>query len=150
MFTVTTPNAPVAATIREEANVTCSNDKGKILVDPTGGKGPYTINLENTTSTPIQVNNETNLSSFIFEGLSAGDFHVTVTDAFGCVFSDTIELIRPDDIVPTITQTPLTCFDGNNASIMTSVVPRTNPTAPVYEYRLLSYGDNASNVPQIL
>ncbi|SDD73369.1 gliding motility-associated C-terminal domain-containing protein [Pricia antarctica] len=145
-FTINAPSATITATVREEANVTCSNDQGKIFIDPTGGKGPYTIHLENTDTS--QVYNETNVSAFIFEGLAAGDFNVTITDAFGCVFSDTYELIRPDDIVPTIAQTPLTCFDGNTASIATSIGPRTNPTAPVYEYQLLSYGDNPTNTPQ--
>ncbi|MGB6151269.1 MAG: T9SS type B sorting domain-containing protein, partial [Pricia sp.] len=137
--TILAPRNPITAIVREEANVTCSNDQGKLFVDPTGGKGPYTINLENTTTS--QTYTETNVNAFIFENLNAGDYHVTVTDNFGCVLSDNIELIRPNDIVATITQAPLTCFDGNTAEVTATLGARSNPTAPIYEYRLNRYDD---------
>ncbi len=138
-ITINAPRAPITAMVREEANVTCSNDQGKILVDPTGGKGPYTINLENTDTS--QLYSETNVSAFIFDSLSAGDFHVTITDTFGCVLSDTIELIRPDAIAATIATTPLACFDNNTASVTASVNARN--ITPIYQYQLNTYDDAA-------
>ncbi|MAU71152.1 MAG: hypothetical protein CML04_03565 [Pseudozobellia sp.] len=135
--TILSPSAPITATIREESNVTCSNDQGSILVDPTGGEGPYTIVLDNTTTS--QVYTETNVEAFIFTGLSAGSFHVTVTDAFGCVLSDTIDLIRPDDIVSNISATALSCFNENTASVSATVNARN--ITPVYQYRLNIYDD---------
>ncbi len=140
VITVLAPSAPITATIREESSVSCSNDQGRILIDPTGGEGPYTIVLDDTTS---QTYTETNVEAFIFEGLSAGSFHVTITDAFGCVLSDNIDLIRPDDIVATIADTPLTCFDENTASVTASINARN--VTPVYQYRLNRYNDLAGS-----
>ncbi|MDT7828895.1 T9SS type B sorting domain-containing protein [Pricia sp. S334] len=140
VITINAPSDPITADIREEANVTCSNDQGRILVDPTGGEGPYTITIDDSGT---QNFTETNVEAFIFEGLSAGSFHITVTDALGCVLSDNIDLIRPDNIVPTITATPLACFDGNTATVSATLAPRTNPVAPNYDYRLNRYDDMA-------
>ncbi|WP_276168635.1 T9SS type B sorting domain-containing protein [Zobellia alginiliquefaciens] len=137
VITVLAPSAPITATIREEASVSCTNDQGEILVDPTGGEGPYTIRLENTTTSTVYT--ETNVEAFIFRNLSAGDFHVTVTDAFSCVFSDNITLIRPDDIVANIMATTLSCFNANTASISTTVGARN--ITPTYQYQLNVYDD---------
>ncbi|WP_400071265.1 T9SS type B sorting domain-containing protein [Zobellia russellii] len=137
VITVLAPSAPITAVVREEANVSCSNDQGEIFVDPTGGEGPYTIRLENTTTSTVYT--ETNVEAFIFRNLAAGDFHVTVTDAFSCVLSDNITLIRPDDIVANITATTLSCFNANTASISTTVGARN--ITPTYQYQLNVYDD---------
>ncbi len=139
VITINTPSAPITAIIREEASVTCSNDQGKILVDPTGGKGPYTITIDSGTQTFSQAN----VAAYIFENLSAGTFNVTVTDDFGCVFSHTIDLVRPDDIVASITSTPLACFDENTASV--TATPNLRNVIPVYQYRLNRYNDMAGS-----
>lgn len=107
------------------------------MVDPTGGVGPYTIRLENNTTS--QVYTETNVEAFIFTGLSAGDFHVTITDTYSCVLSDNITLVRPDDIVASISATTLNCFNDNTASVTATVAPRN--ITPVYQYRLNVYDD---------
>lgn len=144
VVTIVAPSAPITATIREEANVTCSNDQGKIFIDPIGGEGPYSITIDSGSQTFTQ----TNVEAFIFEGLSAGSYDVTITDAFGCVLLDNVTLIQPDIITPTIPTPVLSCFNDNDASITTTIAPRTNPIAPVYEYQLWRYGDNAANTPQ--
>ncbi len=144
--TILEPAAPITIARTEHASPSCTNDQGAIFVDPSGGIGPYTIELNNTSSS--QVYTEFNVEALIFYGLSAGDYTITVADTKSCIETSTITLIRPDDIVPTITPMPLTCFDGNNASLTTSIGPRTNPTTPVYEYQLLSYGDDDTNTPK--
>jgi len=141
-ITINAPRNPISAVIREEANVTCSNDQGKLFVEPTGGEGPYTITIDDSGT---QSFTETNVEAFIFEGLAAGSFHVTITDALGCVLSDNIDLTRPDAIVANIASTPLACFDDNTATVTATIDPRTNPAAPVYEYRLNRYDDLAGS-----
>jgi gliding motility-associated-like protein len=144
-ITVLAPNAPVTATVREESrpfSVTCSNDQGKLLVDPEGGEGPYAIVVDNTTTS--QVYTETNVQAHIFEGLSAGSFHITITDALGCVLSDNIVLERPDDIVADIRATPLACYNAATASVTGDVQPGRNVT-PLYQYRLNRYDDLAGS-----
>ena len=146
-FTINAPADAITAIVREEANVTCSNDQGKILVDPDGGQGPYTIRLADRV-TDVEIDIVTGVSAHIFEGLSAQDIHVTVTDALGCEESYDILLIEPQPIVPTITATTLNCFNDGNAEIATIIGARTHPTAPVYEFQLWSYGDDPANTPQ--
>ena len=144
-ITILAPDAPITATIREEASafsVTCSNDQGKLLVDPEGGKSPYTIVVANTTTS--QVYTQTNVEAYIFSGLSAGNFQITVTDAYGCVFLDNSVLERPENIFATITATALTCYNGTNASVTAFVNPR-NVTAPNYRYRLKRYDNLAGS-----
>jgi len=102
-ITILAPDAPVSAIVNQETSVSCSNDQGSLLIDPDGGEGPYTIVLTNTTTSTVYT--ETNVEAFIFTGLAAGDYTIEVTDAYTCLFTDTITLIRPDPIVPTISAT---------------------------------------------
>ncbi|WP_373517425.1 T9SS type B sorting domain-containing protein [Pricia sp.] len=132
------PTVPITIALSEQASPSCTNDQGVILVDPAGGYGPYTIELNNTTTS--QVYTETNVEAFVFRGLSGGDYTVTVTDTKNCIETSTITLVRPDDIVPTIDSTPLTCFDGNTASVTASI--NTRNVSPVYQYRLNRHDDS--------
>ncbi|WP_299533646.1 T9SS type B sorting domain-containing protein [Ulvibacterium sp.] len=138
-ITITAPDAPITATITEETSVSCSNDHGSILVDPEGGIGPYTI----TITSPSQTFTQTGVEAYIFPGLAAGTFSVSIADTMSCLYTDAITLIRPDDIVATIANTPLTCFNENTASV-TALVNVRNVT-PVYEYRLNRYDDLAGS-----
>jgi gliding motility-associated-like protein len=138
-ITITAPDAPITATVTEEASVSCSNDQGSILVDPEGGVGPYTI----TITSPSQTFTQSGVEAFIFDGLSAGTFNVSITDTMSCLHTDNITLIRPDDINATIASTPLTCHNENTASVTASVNLRN--VTPVYEYRLNRYDDLAGS-----
>src|SRR5690606_5275253 len=44
--TINAPEAPISAVVTEASNVSCDNDSGSILVEPSGGKGPYTITID--------------------------------------------------------------------------------------------------------
>lgn len=138
-ITITAPDAPITATVTEEASVSCSNDQGSILVDPEGGVGPYTI----TITSPSQTFMQSGVEAFIFDGLSAGTFNVSITDTMSCLYTDTITLIQPDDINATIASTPLTCYNANTASVTASVNLRN--VTPVYDYRLNRYDDLAGS-----
>ena len=143
VITVIAPEAAITAVIREEANVTCSNDQGRILINPDGGQGPYTIVLNNTVTGQVYTRN--NVSAFIFNTLSAGIFNVTITDAFGCDFTDTITLIRPDAITAAISASTLVCYGDNDASVTATIGSRN--VSPTYRYQLNVYSDMASGTP---
>ncbi|MEL7062424.1 MAG: prealbumin-like fold domain-containing protein, partial [Bacteroidota bacterium] len=83
VFTIASPDAPLLATPVEVANVTCANNLGEIEVSPTGGYPPYDIILTNTTTgqPPYTV---TDVTSFVFSGLSAGSYTVQITDDNCC------------------------------------------------------------------
>ncbi|MGI9552175.1 MAG: beta strand repeat-containing protein [Aurantibacter sp.] len=145
-ITIMAPDAPITATVAQQASVGCSNDQGGILVDPEGGQGPYTIVLTNTTTS--QTYTENNVEAFNFTGLSAGNFDITVTDAFSCQYTDTITLIQPDPIVASIAATTLACFGDATASVATTVGPRN--VTPTYSYQLNTYDDLVgTNPPQV-
>uniref|UniRef100_UPI0040484091 PKD domain-containing protein n=1 Tax=Flavobacterium sp. TaxID=239 RepID=UPI0040484091 len=69
----------------------CNGDSNAaISVTPSGGQGPYIINVVNTTTS----NNYGTQTS----GLTAGDYTVTVTDANSCIATANITLTEPDPI----------------------------------------------------
>ena len=117
IITIVSPDMPLTATVNPIANVTCTNDQGEILVDPEGGYAPFDIILTNTTTT--QIYNATGVNSFVFGGLSAGNFTIDITDAGGCVINDVEILIQPTPITADITAVPLSlqCYDDTNATV---------------------------------
>ena len=117
IITIVSPDMPLTAVINPVGNVTCTNDQGEILVDPDGGFAPYDIVLTNMTTT--QVYNANGVSSFVFSGLSAGNFTIDITDANGCVINDVEVLVQPTPITADITAVPLNlqCYDDTNATV---------------------------------
>ncbi|MEX0274580.1 MAG: T9SS type B sorting domain-containing protein, partial [Flavobacteriaceae bacterium] len=139
LITINAPESAISATAEEEHSPSCSNDQGIILVDPEGGEGPYTIQLTNTTTTDSYTQN--NVSAYVFEGLAAGSYNITITDALGCGFfeANKITLVRPDAISASIDASTLSCYNAANASITTNVDNRN--VSPVYQYQLNTYTD---------
>ena len=117
IITIISPDMPLTTVVNPVANVTCTNDQGEILVDPDGGFAPYDIVLTNTTTT--QVYNANSVNSFVFSGLSAGNFTVDITDANGCVINDVEVLVQPTPITADITAIPLSlqCYGDTNATV---------------------------------
>ncbi|NER09938.1 gliding motility-associated C-terminal domain-containing protein [Muriicola jejuensis] len=136
IITIVSPSSPLAAIVNEIANVTCTNDQGEILVDPSGGYAPYDIVLTNTTTGQVYTANGVN--SRIFTGLSAGNFTVDITDAGGCVLNDAITLTQPAPISADITATPTTlvCYGDTNATVTAINVMGGQG---VYQYQLNYY-----------
>lgn len=140
---IISPSAALDATPVEVANVTCTNDQGQIYVAPTGGTAPYNIVLTNTDTG--QVYNANNVASFLFTGLSAGDFDVEITDANGCPLTRNIPLVRPDDITASISAstTMLDCHGQDDASITAINVLGGQG---VYQYQLNVYDATGTNI----
>ncbi|WP_373017816.1 T9SS type B sorting domain-containing protein [Muriicola sp.] len=136
VITIISPSSALTAVVNEIANVTCTNDQGEILVDPSGGYAPYDIVLTNTTTGQVYTANGVN--SQIFTGLSAGNFTADITDAGGCVISDTVTLVQPSFISADITATPTTlvCYGDTNATVTAINVVGGQG---VYQYQLNYY-----------
>uniref|UniRef100_UPI0011230756 T9SS type B sorting domain-containing protein n=1 Tax=Arenibacter amylolyticus TaxID=1406873 RepID=UPI0011230756 len=133
---IISPDRALSAVVDAIANVTCSNDQGEILVDPSGGYAPYDIVLTNTTTS--EVYDATDVRSMVFDGLSAGDYTVEITDANGCILNDTINLVRPAPISSDITplSTTLVCYGDSDGAI--SAINMTGGEG-VYQYQLNVY-----------
>lgn len=138
-FTVGTPTAPVTLDTITTSDVGCSNDQGTALINPFGGRAPYDIQLTNTGTSAIT--NANGVNSNLFQGLTAGRYTISVTDALGCtqVFANAFELLLPDPINGTLVATELACQDDRNASITFTLNAR-NVTS-TYRYILNTYTD---------
>lgn len=78
-------------------NVTCNGgNDGSISVVPTGGVSPYTITWTN------------GLFGFNPQGVAAGCYQGTITDAIGCTFPFTVCITQPSPLLVSIAQ------NGNN------------------------------------
>ncbi len=138
---INTPEFEITATVSEESNVTCDNDSGSILVDPTGGEAPYTITITSATYTETQ----TDVSAYLFQDLSAGDFTITITDALGCMNTDySIELIEPLPITATISaDIQLDCY-GDDTGFVTATV--TSGGLGTLKYQLNTYDASETTI----
>lgn len=141
IFTIATPQAALDLDPIGLEDVGCSNDQGSASIKPTGGFAPYNITIVNNatgvSTTAYSVN------SNLFQGLTAGQYTVTVEDALGCSnpFVNVFELLLPDPISGTTTITGLVCSGDKDASLSFSLNPR-NVTSN-YRYKLNTYKDAA-------
>jgi len=138
-FSIATPSAPVTLNPIELTDVGCTNNQGSALISPAGGQGPYSMDLTHVGSgTTASV---TGVNSHLFQSLVAGQYNVTVTDALGCiqVFNNAFELLLPDPISGSITNTGLVCEGDTDASVTISLNARNVTTN--YRYVLNTYSD---------
>ena len=142
-ITIVSPSSALDYTPQEVANVTCTNDQGEILIAPTGGYAPYDIVLTNTTTSQVYTMN--NVASYVFTGLSAGDYTVSVTDNGGCTEDRTITLIEPTPITADIDAAPidLLCYGAESASVWAHNVAGGSGS---YVYQLNYYDATGANI----
>ncbi|HNU34026.1 MAG TPA: gliding motility-associated C-terminal domain-containing protein [Bacteroidia bacterium] len=112
------PAASLASAITNSQNIFCNGgNNGFIDLTVTGGTMPYTISWSNGASTQ-------NLN-----GLTAGTYNVTVTDAQGCSSTTGITISEPSGALNTsiAASQPVLCFGNNTGSIDISVTGGTSP-----------------------
>ncbi len=106
--TITQPTALQESTT--SSNVTCNGgDNGTGTITVSGGTAPYTY---------LWSNGNTNAFA---NGLPAGSYAVTATDANGCTIIGHVAITQPTAIAVTINKTTITCFGGSNGSASASV-----------------------------
>lgn len=112
-------------------NILCHSDStGSINLTAFGATPPYSYVWSNGITSEDQ------------SSIPAGTYQVTITDANGCLKSDSIELTEPQfPISYSFTTADVTCRDGSNGSINLNVAGGT----PLYTYTWSNASSNALN-----
>lgn len=148
-FEIVQNDTPISATATETFGVTCTNNRGEVLVTVEGGKSPYQVNLVSADGSVNQTKTggdvTANSGQFLFIGLKSDPatkalaYNISVTDASGCVMSNvtTITLTHPNPITGTATITQdITCSGANDGIITISNVSG-GSGAGSYNYALI-------------
>lgn len=112
--TVSNLNGATAQT--SSTNVTCfGGSNGSITLNVSGGTTPYTFDWGNgiTTQNP--------------SGLTANNYTVTITDANGCISTQTATVTEPSTIDVSVSSSSIACFGNSTGSISLSVSGGTAP-----------------------
>jgi gliding motility-associated-like protein len=133
-FTITEPTVITLTTSFVQS--TCGASNGSATVNISGGTSPYTQSWSPIGGTGTTAN-----------GIPAGSYTVTVTDAKGCIATATVNV--PNAGSPTasvISVTNVSCNGGNNGSITISGSGGTLP----YTYSWAPTGGNAAAAPNLI
>lgn len=93
----------------EKIQISChdAND-GELIIHAEGGVGPYSFSINSGISSPDSV----------FNNLIEATYLVTVEDFSGCTYSESVDIINPEEIlVGSIITNPISCFNECDASI---------------------------------
>jgi gliding motility-associated-like protein len=103
---VTISQPPVlTVTTSAPTNVLCNGgNNGSDIATPNGGTGPYTYSWN---TIPVQTTPNAN-------GLTAGTYTITVTDANGCTATASTTITQPPALTLVAAGFPVTCNGGNN------------------------------------
>jgi gliding motility-associated-like protein len=115
---ITQPASGIGSLIVVQTNVLCSGtNTGSFTLQGNNGVAPYSFTLNGNTN-----------STGTFNNLAAGIYNVTVTDASGCTHIQVVNLNSPNALNASIaSQTAVSCFGGNNASLTVTAINGTNP-----------------------
>ena len=125
---ITSPAVLTPATTGGATACFAGND-GMASATASGGTGPYSFQWSNGQST-AQAN-----------GLSAGSYTITVTDALGCTAITTGIIQEPSLLMVNAAASMVSCFGGNDATLSANVSGGTNP----YNY-LWSNGQSSTYI----
>ncbi len=97
----------ISCTTSSTNETDCGAMDGSITVSGSGGNSPYTYSVDGSNFQ----------SSNVFNGLSAGNYTVTIQDDDGCTSTCTASITSPSAPMCTTTGTQVTCFGANDGTI---------------------------------
>lgn len=115
---ITQPSATLSASTNVTQNVSCNaGANGAVNLTVNGGTAPYSFQWSNGAATEDISN------------LAAGTYSVTISDANGCVYSQSATITQPIAALSASSAVTgnISCFSGNNGSIDLSVNGGTAP-----------------------
>ena len=108
---VTQPTQSLTTTTAQQTAVSCfGGNDGIATANPSGGTPNYTYVWNNGQSTQTVT------------GLSAGTYTVNITDALGCITSNSVTITQPSNALSNSisAQTNVSCFGGNDGTATAS------------------------------
>lgn len=118
--TVNQPLAPISVS-NIVTNVACNGESnGSIDLTVAGGTSPYYYTWESTTY-------ELSVISQDLFNFPADTYTYNLTDAYGCTYSESIEITEPLLLENTISGVNILCYQGNNGSVDLTVTGGTLP-----------------------
>jgi len=117
-FTITNPNAPTATNSVAAASCDGVCDAAG-TVNISGGTSPYSVNWCSTSTQTGITSSATN------NALCAGSCIVTITDASGCIVTQSLTLNEPTAL--TVSETHVDEINGNDGSIDLTISGGTSP-----------------------
>jgi len=114
------PSAPLAATANITNSLCNGQPNGIVELTVTGGTAPFNYLWSNGSNQRDLVN------------VFAGSYAVTITDASGCVFTETYVIGEPDALDIVFDATSTSCFGDSDGSIIATASGGTGPYAYVW------------------
>ena len=118
METVTVNPATALTISTTPTDPQCHDGFGSIQVDITSGLAPYTIQIIDLDNGGVGNVTDTNVlaTSRTYFNLLSGDYTINVTDATGCLVTDTpVNIANPDELTATVSgETPAACTGDPN------------------------------------
>ena len=130
--TLLTPNSISVVSVNT-TNSVCNNSGGEINISIFGGSPPYIYTLTDSLSNTSTFLQPTQNGGAIFNGLSSGNYLLTITDSLGiCPYSQTYTINNAILYTLSVSTTGTTC--GNDDGLITLSIT-TGGTAP-YTYQI--------------
>jgi gliding motility-associated-like protein len=120
-------------------------DDGEITVNPVGSNFPVSVDLVDASGQLIEVINNVN-GVVTFDGLVAGDYTATVTDAVGCETSLDVTLTQPTQLEISGGHRDILCTGDNNGIAYAIASGGTTPYTLQWSDQLLQNTDTITNL----
>lgn len=135
--TINSISLPDIISVVQTRPILCNGDSNaaiQINIDNTVGTPPFTINVNNdTTSTDYGTQTS---------GLPAGTYTITLTDSRSCTDTETITITEPNPINFNLTKVDITCNNPGGSSLGSITVENvTGGTVPFTYYISNNFGD---------
>ncbi|MEO5644702.1 MAG: gliding motility-associated C-terminal domain-containing protein [Bacteroidia bacterium] len=128
-------STPITSLVSNQQNVTCAGgNNGTATIIPSGGSGPYNYSWSPSGGTTATAN-----------GIPAGNYTCTITDANGCSLTQTVNITQPSPIAITTSSVNELCNGGNNGSATASVTGGTGS----YSYNWLPSGGTSATASSL-
>jgi gliding motility-associated-like protein len=134
--TISQPATGITGNIVTQTNVTCfGSSDGTFTVEGSGGTAPYQFSLDGATFQ----------ASGIFNGLSAGTYTVTISDATPCTTDIQVIITEPEALSISFEKTDASCPGDADGSITLTTTGGTQPYSVIWSDGVLTA--TRTNIP---